>query len=81
MMKIEVLGIGCANCKKLLLNVEKAVQELGIQADIIKVEDIAEIAGKGIMTLPTMLVNDEIKVAGRVAPVEEIMRILKASSA
>lgn len=76
-MKVEVLGIGCANCKKLLHNVETAVQELGIPAEVIKVDDMAEIAGKGVLTLPAMLVNDEIKVAGRVAPVEEIKRILK----
>jgi small redox-active disulfide protein 2 len=85
MMKVEVLGIGCAgigcaNCKKLLQNVETAVHELGISAEVIKVEDIIEIAGKGVLTPPGLIVNDEIKVVGRVAPIEEIKRILKASS-
>jgi small redox-active disulfide protein 2 len=79
-VKVEVLGIGCANCKKLLHNVETAVRELGIPAEVIKVEDIVEITTKGVLTLPAMLVNDEIKVAGRVAPVDEIKRILKAGS-
>lgn len=77
MVKIEVLGIGCANCKKMRQNVERAAKELGIPAEVIKVEDIAEIAGKGVMVLPALLVNDEVKIAGRVAPVEEIKRVLR----
>lgn len=68
MTNVEVLGIGCANCRKLLHNAETAVKELGIPVEGIKVEDIAEIAGKGVLSLPAMRVNDEMKVAGRVAP-------------
>ncbi len=76
-IKVEVLGVGCANCKKLYHNVEIAVRELGVSAEIIKVEDIADIVGKGALALPALVVNDEMRVAGRVAPVEEIKRILK----
>ena len=80
MMKVEVLGIGCANCTKLLHNVKTAVRELGIPAEVIKVDDIVEITSKGVLTLPVMLVDDEVRVAGRVATVEEIKGILKAVS-
>jgi small redox-active disulfide protein 2 len=80
MMKIEVLGTGCANCTKLLYNTETAVQELGIPAEVIKVDDIREIVSKGVLTLPAMLVDDEVRVAGRVATVAEIKGILKAIS-
>jgi len=76
-VKIEVLGVGCANCKKLFHNVETAVRELGLSAEIVKVEDIADIVGKGALALPALVVDDELRVAGRVAPVEEIKRILK----
>ncbi|MDD1720194.1 MAG: thioredoxin family protein [Methanoregulaceae archaeon] len=76
-MKIEVLGIGCPNCRKLSGNVQKAVEDLGIRAEIVKVDDMADIMGKGVMILPALFVNGEAKVVGRVAPVDEIKRVLK----
>jgi thiol-disulfide isomerase/thioredoxin len=47
MVRIEVLGTGCAKCKSLLKNVEKAVQESGIQAEVVKVDNIKEIMDRG----------------------------------
>jgi small redox-active disulfide protein 2 len=75
-MKIEILGTGCMKCKRLTKNTEKAVAELGISADIQKVEDIAAIMDRGIMLTPAMMVDGELKVSGRVADVAEIKRIL-----
>jgi small redox-active disulfide protein 2 len=77
MVKIEVLGTGCAKCKSLTKNVEKAVQELGIKAEILKVDGLQEIMDRGVMMTPALYVDGESKMVGRTATVEEIKRILK----
>lgn len=79
-MKIEILGTGCMKCKRLAKNVEKAVAELGMTADILKVEDITAIMDRGIMLTPAMMVDGELKVSGRVADVAEIKRILSGGA-
>ena len=77
-MKIEILGTGCPKCEALKKNVETAARELSIAADIVKVTDIAEIAGRGVMMTPALSVDGEIKVVGKVATVEEIKSYLAA---
>ncbi|MFA5077140.1 MAG: thioredoxin family protein [Candidatus Micrarchaeia archaeon] len=77
-MKIKVLGSGCANCKKLEANVKKACEQLGISADVEKVQDYGKIAAYGVMSTPALVVDDEVRVYGRVPEVEEIKRILGA---
>lgn len=76
-MKIEVLGTGCMKCRRLLKNVETAVQQLGITAEIKKVDDITEIINRGVMLTPALAVDGEMKVSGRVADVNELKEILK----
>jgi small redox-active disulfide protein 2 len=56
--------------------VEAAVRQLGIAVEIKKVEDIAAIMERGVMLLPAIIVDGELKVSGRVADVPEIKRIL-----
>jgi small redox-active disulfide protein 2 len=53
-MKIEILGMGCAKCKQLMANAEKAVKEAGVQAEVVKVEDMNQIVGYGY-NAPTCL--------------------------
>ncbi len=77
MIKIEVLGSGCAKCKRLENNVRKAVQELGIKTEIKKIEDIGKIMEYGIMMTPGLIINGETKAIGRVPNVEEIKGMLK----
>jgi small redox-active disulfide protein 2 len=76
MKKIEVIGTGCMKCKRLLKNVETAVNELGIDAEIRKVDDITEIMDRGVMLTPALSVDGEMKVSGRVADVAELKRLL-----
>jgi small redox-active disulfide protein 2 len=76
MVKIEVLGTGCMKCKRLMKNVEKAVKELGIDAEIVKVDDIVEIMDRGVMLTPALAVDGEMKISGRVADVKELKEIL-----
>jgi small redox-active disulfide protein 2 len=77
MVKIEIFGTGCAKCRSLTKNVEKAVQELGIKAEIVKVDSIQEIMDRGVMMTPALYVDGEPKMVGRTATVEEIKKILK----
>lgn len=75
-MKIEVLGTGCAKCKRLFDNVQTAVKELGIAAEVSKVEDIDAIATSGVMMTPALIINNEIVTEGRVPDVNEIKSLV-----
>jgi small redox-active disulfide protein 2 len=77
MVTIEVLGTGCAKCKRLMKNVETAIKELGIDAELVKVDDITEIMDRGVMLTPALAVDGELKVSGRVADVKEIRELLQ----
>ena len=77
MVKIEVLGTGCAKCKTLLKNVEKAVAELGVSAEVVKVDSIQEIMDRGVMMTPALYIDGKSMMAGRTATVEEIKRMLQ----
>ena len=76
-MKIEILGTGCPKCKILEENARKAVEEMKIKAEIVKVSDIAKIVEYGIMTTPAIVINGEVKSYGKVSTVEEIKKWLK----
>lgn len=65
-MEIKVLGTGCANCKALYATVEKVVNELGIQAEIIKEEDLIKIMEYNVMTLPALVINGKVVAKGRI---------------
>ena len=73
-MKIEILGMGCAKCKQLMANAEKAVKEAGVQAEVVKVEDMNQIVGYGIMTTPALVIDGKVVSAGKVLSVEEIKK-------
>jgi len=73
-MKIEILGTGCPKCKKLNDLTEEAVNELGVSAEIIKVTDINKIIDYGVMVTPTLVIDGEVKVAGKIPSKEEIKK-------
>ncbi len=76
-MIIEVLGPGCANCKKLFSLVEQAVKELKLDAKVEKIEDISVIAGSGVMRTPAVAVDGVVKVSGRVPRLAESKALLQ----
>jgi len=76
-MKIEILGTGCPKCKMLEANAKKAVEELKLKAEIVKVTDIDKIIDYGIMSTPAIVINGKVKSYGKVADVEEIKKFLK----
>ena len=75
-MKIGVLGPGCPKCKKVFENTKKAVGELNLNAEVVKVEDIQEIINAGVILTPAFAVDGEVKSVGKVLSVDEIKKIL-----
>ncbi len=73
-MKIEVLGSGCAKCNKTKELAEKAVKETGIDAEIVKVEDIDKILEYGVMITPALVIDGDVKIAGKVPSVDDIKK-------
>ncbi|MFH1904264.1 MAG: thioredoxin family protein [bacterium] len=76
-MKFEILGTGCPKCKKLAELAGQAVKESGIEAEITKVTEIKEIMNRGVMLTPALVIDGEVKSAGKVPGLEEIKNWLK----
>ena len=76
-VKIQVLGTGCAKCRQLTANAEKAVAELGVQATIEKVEDLREIVKLGVMSTPALVVDGVVRSSGRVLSPEMVRALLQ----
>ncbi len=76
-MKIEILGTGCPKCKMLEANAKRAVEELKIKAEIVKVTEIDKIIDYGVMSTPAIVVDGKVKSYGKIADVEEIKKFLK----
>ncbi len=77
MKKIGILGIGCMRCNQITDRAKQAIKELGIDAEVIKVQDMEAIANYGVLALPALAVDGVIKVAGNVPEVEEIKEWIK----
>lgn len=77
-MKVEVFGTGCATCHLLEKHVEEALKETGVQAEVVKVDDIATIINRGIIFTPGLVIDGEMKVSGRVPSVKELKELLTA---
>ncbi|HML25837.1 MAG TPA: thioredoxin family protein [Methanomethylovorans sp.] len=71
-MKIEILGSGCAKCKKTKEIVEQAVAELGIVAEVVKVEHMNAALDYGVIITPAVVVDGDVKIAGKVPTVEKV---------
>ena len=72
MKKIQVFGTGCPKCQQLEANAREAVEKLGIEAEVIKVKDINEIAEAGVMMTPALAIDGDVKVVQKVASVDDI---------
>lgn len=77
MKKVEILGKGCPRCKQTEKLVKIAIEELGIEATIEKVQDINEIISRGVVSTPAVAVDGKIVVSGRIPSLEEIKKILQ----
>ena len=80
-MKIQVLGTGCAKCKKLFSETEKAVTQAGVPASIEKVEKLDEIMAFGVMMTPALVIDGVVKASGRIPRISEITTWISAAAA
>ena len=74
---IKILGTGCPKCKSTIGIVEEVIKENNIDATVEKVEDIMEIMQYNVLSTPVVVVDEEIKIKGRVPKKEEIVELLK----
>ena len=72
MLAIKILGSGCANCKRLEQITHKVVEQLGIQAEVVKVTDPTQYADYGVMMTPGLVINDKTVSSGRVPSMAEV---------
>lgn len=76
-MEIKILGSGCSKCKTLTKNTQIALSHLGLEAEIIKVTDFAEIAAHGVMSTPALAIDDKVVSVGKVLQSSEIEKLLQ----
>ena len=77
MKSIKILGTGCPKCKQTASIVAQAVAELGLtDVNIEKVEDIMKIMEYNVMTTPAVVIDNEIKIKGRVPSINELKELL-----
>jgi len=77
-MEIRILGTGCPKCHKLEEETRRAMAEMGLEANMEKVTQVAEIMKYGVMITPALVVDGKVKVAGKVPSVAEIKKLLEA---
>jgi small redox-active disulfide protein 2 len=77
MKKIEILGMGCPKCTQLAERTKDAVKELGIDAEVSKVQDIKTITNYGVLVTPALVVDGVVKIAGKLLKVQEIKELIK----
>ena len=81
-MKLEILGSGCANCKKLMAVTEAAVRDLGIEgAELVKVEEFPKIMAYGVMSTPALVIDGKVVVSGKVPSQAEVSSLITAALA
>lgn len=76
-MKVQILGSGCPSCKMLEASAREAIEKLGMEADISKVTDMDSILEMGVMMTPGLVIDGEVKSAGKVLTVNQVSEILQ----
>jgi len=76
-MKIEILGTGCPKCRQTEKIVRRAVEEMSVTAEVMKIEDLQDIVDRGVMMTPAVVVDGDVKIMGHVPSVEEVKKLLE----
>jgi small redox-active disulfide protein 2 len=80
-MEIKILGPGCANCKRLYAEAEKAVAQVGQPATITKVEAMEDIVAYGILRTPGLVIDEKVVASGRIPSAAEIVTMIATTAA
>ncbi|WP_461810222.1 thioredoxin family protein [Faecalimonas sp.] len=78
-MSIKVIGTGCDKCDKLYENVMRAVEEMGVDATVEKVEDLMEIVKLGVMTSPALMIDGKMVSVGKVTKKDEVKKYIQST--
>lgn len=76
-MIIKILGSGCKNCVALKENTEAALKETGIDAEVVKVQDIKDIVSYGVMQTPALVIDEKVMSFGKVLKTNEVIKLLE----
>lgn len=76
MKTIEILGTGCPKCRQLTAAADEAARRLGLDYELVKVTTIPDILARGVMLTPALVVDGQVRAAGRVPPPAELDRLL-----
>jgi len=76
-MVIKILGSGCKKCTTLAENTKEALAALGREAEIVKVTDFSEIASFGVMSTPTLVIDEKVVSFGKVLKPGEIAKFIE----
>jgi small redox-active disulfide protein 2 len=79
-MVIKILGTGCPKCEKLEANVREAVKQASVSAEVQKVTSLNDIMEYGVMITPGLVIDNEVKVSGKVLSVDRIKHLISESS-
>lgn len=72
MLTIKILGSGCANCKRVEQIAHKVVEQLAIEAEVIKVTDYNQISEYNILSTPGLVINEKVVCSGRIPTPAEV---------
>ena len=76
MRTVKILGAGCTKCKQTEAVVREAIEKFGIEADVQKIEDIQQIIQYNVLSTPAVVVDEVVKLKGRVPTINEIKEVL-----
>lgn len=77
-MKIQILGIACPECDRVVANVAEALTALGLDADIERIEDPETVKSMGVYATPALIIDGEVKIVGTVPTVDQIKKYLSS---
>lgn len=75
-MEIKVLGTGCAKCNKLMKTVKEIVESEKIDAEVVKVENMKDIIGYGVMATPALVIDEKVQFSGSVPSKKKLIKML-----
>lgn len=76
-MKIQVIGSGCATCKKLFELTKEAAKQVGVKDEVEYIADVAKLIEMGVMTSPILVVDGKVAMVGFVPNIEKIKKIIE----
>lgn len=76
-MEIKILGTGCPSCKTLYETTKQAVIELGIEAKVVKEEDMVKIMQYNVFSVPALVINEKVVSSGKKLSLEQVKNLLK----